>query len=163
MKTTLTAERLRELLHYDPLTGIFTRRVKSGPRVKVGDVAGTTHADGGVEIRVDGRSYKANRLAWLYMTGEWPAAQVDHKDGNRANNVFGNLRDVSPTVNQQNRRRTAVDTKTGRMGVMEKGGRFYAYIDVDGRRKWLGGHETADAAHATYLTNKRVLHPGCTI
>jgi hypothetical protein len=95
----LTAEYLRQLLSYDPDTGLFRWRVQLGFRGKVGAVAGTTHSKGYRQIRIDGRIYRAHRLAWLYIHGEWPSGGLDHIDGNPANNAIANLR---PATQQQN-------------------------------------------------------------
>lgn len=82
-----TAERVRELFRYDPETGIFTRLVDSPMhRAKAGETSASINSQGYAQIRVDGKRYKAHRLAWLHMTGEWPTQQIDHIDGNRANN-----------------------------------------------------------------------------
>jgi hypothetical protein len=79
---TITAERLRELLHYNPETGIFTWRVKRRGPVKAGDVAGRIHADYGyVIIGLDGREYRANRLAFLCMEGKFPEQSSQQQMG----------------------------------------------------------------------------------
>ena len=89
---TLTAARLRELLQYDPETGVFTRLVKTSNGIKVGDVAGTADARGYILIRVDGWLHLAHRLAWLHMTCEWPKGMIDHINGVRDDNRWSNLR-----------------------------------------------------------------------
>jgi hypothetical protein len=98
----LTAERLRELLDYDPETGVFTRRITTGRnrRWKAGDkVSGRPSATTGyLGIGIGKRRYAAHRLAWLWMTGEWPKNLMDHRDCDRTNNRWVNLREVgSPT------------------------------------------------------------------
>src|SRR5665213_3102737 len=108
MKVVLTQARLKKLLHYDPLTGMFTWRITHGrhDRWKAGARAGNLHkSDRRWLIRIEGIRYKAHRLAWLYMTGRWPRDQIDHKDTDSSNNVFTNLREATNAQNQQNRRR----------------------------------------------------------
>lgn len=163
-----TAEKLRELLHYDPATGVFTRLVCTGGRygAAVGTVAGTLSDQGYVMVSVMSKQYRAHRLAWLYMTGEWPASEVDHRDGVRTNNAWGNLRDVPPGINQQNKRRAMSHSKTGLLGASynTRDRRFVARIkDAAGKYRSLGGFDTAEQAHAAYVSAKRQLHAGCTI
>ncbi|MCK9994454.1 MAG: hypothetical protein Dbin4_02974, partial [Alphaproteobacteria bacterium] len=98
----LTQSRLKELLHYDPDTGVFTRRVQTSSNARVGDVAGCLHPEGYRHIQIDGKRYAAHRLAWLYMTGEWPTNQLDHLNGVRDDNRWGNLREATHGQNQQN-------------------------------------------------------------
>lgn len=101
----LTQKRLKELLHYDPYTGVFTWVAKSSiqSRIKIGDVAGgVDKSNGYVKVRVDGKKYKAHRLAFLYMTGNWPSDQVDHIDHVRSNNAWANLREATFEVNGRN-------------------------------------------------------------
>ena len=99
----LTQERLKELLHYDPETGVFTWLI-ARQRVRKGSPAGTLHKHGYWVIKVDGRSYNASRLAWLYMTGEWPKHQIDHSDLDRHNDRWSNLREATVSQNNTNRR-----------------------------------------------------------
>lgn len=161
-KPPLTAERLRELLHYDPSTGVFTRRVAAG-RQPAGSVAGNSDGEGYLKLDIERRTYKAHRLAWLYVKGEWPINDIDHKDGNRVNNSIANLRDVTRQVNLQNRRRAQSNNKCGVLGVSFVAGRYMASIQSAGRFKYLGRFLTAEEAHAAYLDAKRRLHEGCTL
>lgn len=163
----LTADKLRELLHYEPETGVFTRRVKTGGRygADVGSVAGCLSDQGYVLISLMSKQYRAHRLAWLYMTGEWPAGEVDHRDGRRTNNRWSNLRDVPTAINAQNRRGAQSNSRTGLLGASwnARDQRFVARIKVDGQYRSLGGFDTAEQAHAAYLEAKRLHHAGCTI
>ncbi len=108
----ITAERLRELFHYNPDTGIFTRRVTRGSG-KAGCVVGTFNGHY-LQFCVDRNQALAHRLAWLYVHGEWPKRQIDHIDGDKRNNRLSNLRDVTANQNQQNRH--GVDPRN-RLGV----------------------------------------------
>lgn len=159
---TLTATRLRELLFYDADTGAFTRVVAVG-KTKAGDIAGATSRVGYRQIQVDGSLYYAHRLAWLYVTGSWPAWQIDHIDGDRGNNKFSNLRDVSGCLNMQNQRRPRSNNTTGFLGVFESFGRFVAHIGMNGKARHLGSYSTPEQAYAAYLSAKRELHAACTI
>lgn len=80
----LTAERVRELFHYDPDTGVFTRRVtRQGLNARAGDIAGTRKPNGYLSIWICGANHAAHRLAWLYVHGTWPEAW-DHCSRNYA-------------------------------------------------------------------------------
>lgn len=163
--STLTQERLKELLHYDAETGVFRHLTKTTRR-NVGDIADSLQKEmGRYRITVNGRRYFSHRLAWLYMTGEWPKNEIDHIDGNPTNNAITNLRDVIRSVNCENRHGPQTDNKSGFLGVFwEK--RFHVWIaKVTVKRKsiHIGTFETPEEAHAAYLEAKRKLHSGCTI
>ena len=88
-----TAERVRATFDYDPDTGIFTRLVeaRSGRggghlSASIGDVAGHQRRDGYIAIKIDRIAYKAHRLAWLHVHGEWPPNEIDHINGDRGDN-----------------------------------------------------------------------------
>lgn len=159
----IALQRLRERLHYDPETGRFTWLVWTVNHVKAGDIAGSLHVSGRWQVRVDGRVYKAHRLAWFWTYGEWPKGQIDHIDGNPLNNRLGNLRDVSVSVNQQNMKRAKSNNKTGFLGVCPEGVRFKASITINRRQIYIGTFSTPELAHMAYLDVKRALHPGSTL
>ncbi len=162
--STLTAERVREVLDYDPETGVFTRRTRSGPRVWVGDVAGFKRPDGYMQIKIEARAYLSHRLAWLWVTGEWPVYGIDHIDGVKDNNRIANLREADQSLNAQNLKRARVNNKaSGLLGVTQFGERWQTRVVVKGVIHHLGTYDTAEQAHSVYLGAKRLLHPGCTI
>jgi hypothetical protein len=138
------------LYNYDAVTGHFTRRTPHN-RLPVGSRSGSTLANGYRHIHVDGRRYYEHRLAWLYMTGEWPAEQVDHKDLNRANNAWSNLREAT---NQTNMRNGSLrkDNKSGFKGVTWRPDhqRWRATIKTNGKQTHIGNFRTKEEAAAAY-------------
>lgn len=168
--TILTQDRLRELLHYNPDTGKFTWLVdRPCNRGRAWDAAGTMRASHGyLVIGVDGKTWLAHRLAWLYMTGEQPPAVVDHKDRDKTNCRWENLRASSKVHNAQNTSRPHRGNSSGFLGVhaYPKNQRkpWVASIKpANSKRVHLGYFPTAEEAHAAYLEAKRRLHAGCTI
>jgi len=114
-ENTMDQARLKELLRYCPDTGAFTWKV-SHARAPAGGVAGCADAYGYVVVRADKVLYKAHRLAWLYVHGNWPTRCVDHINGVRNDNRISNLRDVNQSVNMHNARRQRVGP-SGVVGV----------------------------------------------
>lgn len=163
----LTAQRLREALHYDPDTGVFTWRITCSRRAVAGTKAGSVDkVTGYVRIRLDGKINQAHRLAWLYMTGSWPTFEVDHRDTVRANNAWSNLRDVTHAVNGQNQRKAHKSNKSsGLLGASWDAakGAWLSHITLNYKLQFLGYFDTAIKAHHRYLAEKRSLHEGCTI
>jgi len=161
----LTQYELKEILHYNTETGIFTWKKKLGNRIKVDKQAGRTLANGYVNIGIYGKRYYAHRLAWLYTTGDNPKYNIDHIDGNPSNNAFNNLRDVSQSVNIQNQISYHVNNKSGFLGVSlsKKNKKWMAQITLNRKVFFLGYFDNAEEAHEVYLNAKRELHAGCTI
>jgi hypothetical protein len=152
--TNITAERLREALHYEPATGVFTRSIRTANCVKVGDVTGCLGARGYLDIRIDGRLYRAHRLAWLYMTGEWPKSEIDHINGIPADNRFCNLREATRSQNIANERKH-VDNTSGFKGVSLKtfksgNCRWQARI-INRKDMHLGYYNTQERAFIAYI------------
>lgn len=162
----IDAARLRELIDYDPETGIFMRKLSVSWRHRPGTRADVVQPRGRAEgyyyARVDGRRYSAHRLAWLYVYGEWPKHQIDHIDGNPGNNRIANLRDVTASMNQQNHKRVPKKSKSGFIGVSLKRGRWMAALTFDGKQIYLGYYDKPEDAHQAYLEGKRKYHAGCT-
>lgn len=98
----ITQQQLKEHLSYDPETGIFLR-VKNAGRFKAGNVLGTRHSTGYIVIRIENKLYKAHRLAWLYVHGEFPDLRIDHINRNGCDNRLENLRLVTQKQNSENR------------------------------------------------------------
>jgi hypothetical protein len=88
----LTHERVREVLDYNPATGVFVWKVSLSKNVKAGSEAGGGAKGAGYRyVTVDGVEIPAARLAWFYMTGEWPRTRVQFADGDKTNLCYGNL------------------------------------------------------------------------
>jgi hypothetical protein len=154
-RDTLTVERLKELLHYDPATGVFTWRVSRG-KVKAGSPAGYPSL-GYIKIKIDGKNHQAHRLAWFYMTDSWPEDEIDHRDLSKANNRWGNLR---PATHAQNLANIPAlkNNKSGSKGVIARKGKWVARIRVCGKQIWLGTHDSQSAAAAAYAAAAREHH-----
>lgn len=167
-RDSLTEKTLRSLLHYDPVTGNFTRVVGYN-RWKVGELAGTVKPNKEklyVHIKIGRFIYGAHRLAWLYVNGVWPDGEIDHRDGDGTNNKWLNLRDVSSGVNKENQRRAPKGKKySPLLGAhwCKKRKRWKSSICVKGKDVYIGWFDTDVAAAAAYLAKKRQLHEGCTI
>ena len=146
----LTQERLKEVLHYDPETGVFTCRIARKGTGGVGSVAGRVNPKNGyIDIGIDYRRYLGHRLAWLYMTGEWPAEDVDHKDRVRANNAWSNLRAATRAQNLANANKHR-DGAAPYKGIQKNGKAWQATIRVRGQRHCLGTYPTPEQAAEAY-------------
>ena len=163
----LTQDRLRDLIHYDPLTGVFTWKDRPA------GIAGWSPKRAGKEagrimkrripyrqIRADDRQYYAHRLAFLYMTGAWPTEYVDHIDHDGLNNRWDNLREATNQQNQWNAGMSARN-KTGFKGVSfaKAAQKYQASITTDSKVYYLGQYATPEEAHAAYCSAAR-LHRG---
>ena len=168
MTTTLTQQRLKELLEYDPETGVFVWKKKSGRRgaalAPIGSVAGSDDGNGYIRIGIDYKDYRGHRLAWLYVHGEYPTKQIDHVDGNRANNAISNLRLATQSENNQNQREARGARNGMPLGVYRSSkNRWKALIGIGGKKIQLGHFDTQAKALDAYLKAKKELHPFQTI
>lgn len=145
----LTAEYLRSILNYDQESGVFTWKVSTSNRVKVGDAAGFQGGNGYLLIMVQGRRYKVHRLAWLYMSGEWPKLDIDHINRDRTDNRIENLRDVSRKQNLQNASKRS-DNTSGHPGVSwhKASGKWQAKIEHNYKGIHLGLFTDIEEANA---------------
>ena len=142
---------VKELLRYDPDTGIFRWRVAKSANVHVGDIAGSDNGNGYLRIMIDERHYRCHRLAWLYCHGQWPAAHLDHINRDRADNRIANLREATRSQNMANRSSQQNSTH-GFKGVIRNHKRWSARIKPP-KNKYihLGTFDTPQEAHDAYL------------
>lgn len=147
--TKLTQARVRELLDYDPATGVFRRKTTAGG-VRKGEIVGSRDTCGYLLIRVDGERHKAHRLAFLWMLGAFPQQFVDHKNMRRDDNTWANLREATPSQNKANSRgwkRKVLGVK----GVYPRNSRYRALLCEHGTHHYLGTYDTIDEARSAYM------------
>ena len=147
----LTLRQLKSVIHYDPWTGIFTWIAFVNGRVQIGARAGTRRPDGYLRLRLDGQNYLCHRLAWFYVYGRWPEAELDHANHDRSDNRIANLREASREQNTQHARRRK-DNKIGFIGVYfhAQTRKFGAQYQTNGKRFHLGLFSTAQEASDAY-------------
>ena len=161
----ITQRQLKELLNYNPFTGDFTWRVRR--RGTKGAVAGSTQIRGYVRIQLDGQKHLAHRLAFLWMTGEFPEDGVDHISGVRNDNRWSNLRVADQSLNGRNRSQNN-NNKSGVTGVSwyKSSSKWVAYIvDDTGRNLNLGRYKdwfeavcarkSAEVSHGYHINHGR--------
>lgn len=156
----LTQDILKEYLCYDPDTGIFTW-IKANPlggRSRDGEAAGSINEKGYVKIKFLGKMYRAHRLAWFYMTGQFPKYKIDHIDRNRQNNKFTNLREATHIENSCNRGLTTNQTNYKGVRYHSYSKKYQARINVNRRRFSLGFYDTAELAYAAYCEAAKKYH-----
>ena len=155
----ITHTRLRQVLYYHPESGDWIWRECMGVRGVPGAQAGSRSVGGYWIVAVDGYGYQAGRLAWFYMKGRWPRNTIDHKDQNKLNNAWSNLREATRNQQQHNRK-VRKDSKTGVKGVMwfPQKKKYIAVIRLHGKKKYLGFYKTTQEAHIAYMKAASVLH-----
>lgn len=146
----LTQEKLQAFVTYNDGTGEFIWR-RSRARARAGDRAGFRHVEGYWQIHIDGKTYYAHRLAWLYVYGRWPECGLDHINGVRSDNRICNLREATPTQNCQNRK-ISIHNKSGVKGVHWDAyvKSWRAFIAVNGEVMALGTFDTKEQAEEAY-------------
>jgi hypothetical protein len=134
----LRLEYLRDVLSYDPETGVWVWLNPPNHNTRLrGKVAGTVRQDGYRKIRINGVPYYSGRLAWFYMTGEWPKEEVDHRDRDPSNDKWSNLREATSSQNKYNRKPDDL------RGVYRSGSKWWA---MAGRNNYLGIFDTLEDA-----------------
>lgn len=138
--------KLRSRLRYEPETGMFFW-ISTNPRM-IGKRAGYLRQDGYVVIKIDGKMYRAGRLAWLYVHGQWPADQIDHVNRSRNDDRIENLRECDSYQNHLNRCGA---------GVRKSGNQFEARMYCRHKYHSIGIFETKKEAHDAYRAAKSKL------
>lgn len=149
MPDTLTQEALRDIISYDPATGDFIK-LKCRRSDWIGKKAGFINNKGYRVISINNKQYLAHRLAWLYLNGYWPH-EIDHRDGDKQNNIFSNLRDATDSQNMHNQGKRRHNT-SGFKGVTynRNASKWLAQIKINWKNKYLGLFDTPEDAHKAY-------------
>jgi hypothetical protein len=157
-------ERLRQMIGYEPDTGRLYWKVKPNRNILAGRTIGRPNSWAHICFGFMGRTWMSHRVAWFLYFGYWPEHQIDHINGDPADNRIENLRDVPQTMNMQNKRRAHKNNESGLLGVSKsERGRtkpWKATIKVDGKSRTLGRFATAEEAHQAYMQAKRQFHAG---
>ena len=160
----LTQQRLREVLNYDPETGLFTSvGVRKGSKFRKGDVVGNFNGMGYIIMMVDRKLYKAHRLAWLDFYGYLPENQVDHINRVRHDNRIKNLREVTQTCNNRNTAMHRTNT-SGVKGVVfcKRDELWAARVSLNNRSTYYGHYKNfEDAVRARWGAEKLLGFPNC--
>lgn len=146
----LSADRARQVLSYDPITGIFRWQLSASARRMAGQIAGTLSKWGYIRIRVDGYMYYAHRLAWLIQTGSFPVGHIDHRNRIKSDNRWKNLRPATCAQNRINALARARDDVKGYIYVKRRK-KFVARAKRNYAHVYIGAFDTAEAAHAAYI------------
>lgn len=141
-----SSEHLKKMFSYDPETGKLVRKFRSGEK-EAGFLSGDY-----LRVSINHKIYLVHRLVWKMVTGEEPVGYIDHIDGNRFNNAWANLRDVTHDQNMWNAKLFHNNT-SGYRGVsfIQSHGMWRAAISVNGKKKHIGYFDTAEAAHVAFV------------
>ena len=160
MKKRPSAEEVRRLLDYDPLTGVFTWKRRDGVlptwNIRYAHKEAGCHVGKYLEICINGVRHGASRIAWVWMTGAWPQKTIDHRDRNGINNRWENLRSATG-VQQTGNQKLRVTNGSGLRGVRfhKRAQKWNARITINGEEVHLGLFRTKEDAYATYLAAAR--------
>lgn len=159
IKLVIYQSYVRKMLNYDEDTGVLSWKVSPARRVKVGDVVGYINSDGYVGISIKNNTYRAHRIIWMYVYGEFPSKDIDHINGNRSDNRLFNLRLASSSDNAKNRKITSKNT-SGFKGVSyhKTKKKWCAQCQSNGKSHYLGQFDTAEKASAAYQAFAASLH-----
>jgi hypothetical protein len=152
----VSLETLKAIVRYDPDTGNFYWLIRASRRTHIGQIAGSLNGKGYWQVEILGVNYQAHRLAWFFVTGEWPAQQIDHVNCISSDNRWSNLRLATSSENSRNSRKMATN-KSGFKGVSfhKSTQRWRAVILLNGKHKHLGSRATPEEAHALYVEAAR--------
>lgn len=155
----ITQDELKELLHYDPDTGIFKWLIPRANKINTGNIAGGINRQGYIRLSINKSEYKAHRLAWLYMTGEMPKDFIDHINGIKTDNRWCNLREATNTENNRNTGLLPTNT-SGYKGISlnKKTKKWIAQASIGNKNKYLGSFEKPEEAANAYKEYVKLIH-----
>ncbi len=153
----ITQSELKDILHYDQDTGVFTW-INPKRKLVINCVAGTTF-EGYIIIKINNKQYRAHRLAWLYVYGKFPSNLIDHINGIRNDNRLCNLRECTNQQNLFNRKNESNNT-SGFKGVYWETARqiWKVCIVVNNKHIYLGRFKEKQEAINSYLTSAKKYH-----
>ena len=160
MSKELTQEYLKSIVKYSPESGVFIylESDRKNTRRDSGDIAGWSGGQGYNYIMINCSQYKVNRLAWLYMTGDWPAKLVDHKNTNKGDDRWSNLREASHSQNQANRNIQKNNT-SGFKGVnLTNDGKWEARVYFNKKKYYLGRFDDICDANNAVMAKREEVH-----
>jgi hypothetical protein len=144
--TDLTADFVRNRFWYEPWTGQLSYRIPPNSCYKQGDPVGTKTLKGYIRVVIDWKHYLSHRIIWLWMTGEWPEFEIDHIDGNKANNKWSNLRKAQSFQNMHYKG-VQINNTSGFKGVWKSSAhRWCAEIKIRGIKHIVGHYDTPEEA-----------------
>ena len=155
----LTQFELKTLLNYDGISGEFTWKNDRGRLAKKGQKAGCISQNGYIVIKIKSKAYKAHRLAWLYVYGEFPTKDIDHINGDKSDNRINNLRDVSERYNCYNRT-SRQDTKSKIKNVTwhKRQQKWNVTISHEGKVKHIGSFDDLELAELVAIEARLKYH-----
>jgi len=158
----LTQKRLKELLHYNPKTGVFIWK-KSRGKIQAGTIANSVRPDGYIHIKLDYILYLAHRLAWFYVHGKWPNKNLDHRNRVKHHNWIKNLRNGAQQHNMQNIIKAQSNNVIGVRNVYfdKRRGTYVVSIRVHKKTKYIGAFATLKLAKAAAIKAKKKHHSFC--
>lgn len=158
-KESITQAELKELLDYDPETGIFRWKICRGGK-QAGRVAGCKHRQGYVYMEINSKHQAAHRLAWVYVYGVIPdGVTIDHINGVRDDNRIENLRLATKAQQMQNKQTYKNSTtKTPGVNFHKASGKFAARVTINGVDHWIGVFDTLEEAAEARRKKKAELH-----
>lgn len=151
MQPLIDAETLKNLFIYLPDKGVFINRITRSSNAMEGTEAGSLQNNNYVSIHIAGRKYLAHRLAFLYMTGQFPSKFVDHINGLRSDNRWNNLRECSNSQNMHNLQRE-------KKNVYPNGSGFMVRLSKDNKDYYLGTFRSEKEALDVALKARKTYH-----
>lgn len=155
-KVRPSPSRLREVLNYNKTSGLLTWKVRAGPKT-AGSPAGCRLKKGYLHVGIDGQLFLGHVLVWTIVKGRWPVGEIDHRNLDRRDNSWKNLREANDSENAANRPKRG-DSLQPYKGVRLQGKRWRAMTSINGRRQHLGYFKTAELAAAAYLAKQIEIH-----
>ena len=148
----LTQDLVRHLFEYDASRGVLIRKVQCGKRGKIGTIAGSKTQKGYFSVQIDGKPYFVHRVIFLYVRGRNPEEVIDHINGIKGDNRIENLREITQSENNHNRRQPSVSNKSGYLGVCWSKAvkKWHAKIRLNNIVTHLGYFDDPKLAHATH-------------